>query len=49
MIHTGNLSYLNKVHREKYGTWKYWMKILKVCSNGKYTVMFVEKENETKT
>lgn len=48
MIHTGNLSYLNSVHR-KYGVWKYTMTTLKRWSDGKMTVMFKEKEDETKT
>ena len=45
MIHTGNLSYLNKVHRS-YGVWKYTMVTLKHWSDGKMTVEFREKENE---
>ena len=48
MIHSGNLSYLNSVHR-KYGVWKYNMFVLKQWSNGKMTVIFKEKEDETKT
>ena len=42
MIHSGNLSYLNSVHR-KYGVWKYNMFMLKQWSNGKMTVEFREK------
>lgn len=42
MIHSGNLSYLNSVHR-KYGVWKYYMHTLKQWSDGKYTVEFREK------
>jgi hypothetical protein len=48
MIHTGNLSYLNKVHRQ-YGVWKYNMYLLRQWSDGKMTVQFKEKEDETKT
>jgi hypothetical protein len=48
MIHTGNLSYLNKVHRS-YGVWKFNMFLLKKWSDGKMTVEFREKEDETKT
>lgn len=47
MIHSGNLSYLNAVHR-KYGVYKYWMKLLKNWSDGKMTVEFIRNENETK-
>ena len=46
MIHSGNLSYLNKLHKQ-YGIWKYSMKVLKVWSDSKYTVLFQEKLNET--
>jgi len=42
MIHSGNLSYLNKVHRS-YGVWKYRMHILKCWSDGKMTVQFIAK------
>lgn len=42
MIHSGTITYLNKVHREKYG-YKYFMKTLRQWSDGKYTVMFVLK------
>lgn len=45
LIHTGNLSYLNRVHRN-YGVHRYWMKLLKRWPNGKTTVEFVERENE---
>jgi hypothetical protein len=49
LIHTGNLSYLNRVHRN-YGVHRYWMKLLKHWSDGKTTVEFMErKEDETKT
>ena len=48
MIHSGNLSYLNSVHR-KYGVWKYNMFMLKQWSDGKMTVEFREKESETNT
>ena len=48
MIHSGTLSYLNSVHR-KYGVWKYYMHTLKQWSDGKYTVEFREKKDETKT
>ena len=48
LIHSGNLSYLNKVHRG-YGTHRYWMKLLKQWTDGKMTVEFMEKEDETKT
>ena len=47
-IHSGTLSYLNKVHRS-YGVWQYYMHTLKQWSDGKYTVEFREKESETKT
>jgi hypothetical protein len=47
-IHSGNLSYLNRVHKE-YGVWKYNMFMLKKWSDGKMTVEFREKEDETKT
>ena len=43
MIHSGTLSYLNKVHRS-YGVWKYTMVTLKRWSDGKMTVMFKVKE-----
>lgn len=48
LIHTGNLSYLNKVHRG-YGIYRYWMKQLRQWPDGKMTVEFMEKEDETKT
>jgi hypothetical protein len=48
MIHRGTISYLNSVHR-KYGVWKYDMYTLKRWSDGKMTVIFKEKEDETKT
>ena len=47
-IHSGTLSYLNKVHRS-YGVWQYYMHTLKQWSDGKYTVEFRAKEDETKT
>jgi len=47
-IHSGNMSYLNRVHKE-YGVWKYNMFMLKKWSDGKMTVEFREKEDETKT
>jgi hypothetical protein len=43
MLHTGNLSYLNKVHREQYGVNKYWMKTIRRWSDKKFTVMFIKK------
>jgi hypothetical protein len=43
-VHTGNISYLGKLHRERYGTKKYWMKMLKQWSDGKMTVQFVKRE-----
>ncbi len=46
LIHSGNLSYLNKVHRG-YGTHRYWMKYIKRWADGKITVEFIERENET--
>jgi hypothetical protein len=46
MIHSGTLSYLNKVHREKYGVHQYWMKTLRRWSGNKYTVMFVKQDQE---
>lgn len=46
MIHTGTISYLNSVHR-KYGVWKYNMLTLKRWSDGKMTVEFRKKEDET--
>jgi hypothetical protein len=46
MIHTGTISYLNSVHR-KYGVWKYDMYTLKRWPNGKMTVEFRKKEDET--
>ena len=48
MIHTGSISYLNSIHR-KYGVWKYDMFTLKRWSDGKMTVMFRKKEDETNT
>lgn len=42
-IHSGNLSYLNNVHR-KYGRTNYYMVMLKVWPNGKFTVGFKPKE-----
>lgn len=45
-IHSGTLSYLNRVHR-KYGVWKYNMFMVKCWPDGKMTVIFKEKENET--
>jgi len=42
MIHSGTLSYLNKVHRS-YGVWEYRMHTLKCWSDGKYTVQFIAK------
>lgn len=50
MIHSGTLSYLNKVHREKYGVHKYWMHTIRQWADGKYTVQFIlkkEHQNET--
>lgn len=44
MIHSGTLSYLNKVHCQKYGVHKYYMKTIRQWSDGKFTVMFVRKE-----
>lgn len=45
-IHSGNLSYLTKVHRTKYGVYKYWMKQLKSWSDGKMTVEFIPYEKK---
>ena len=45
-IRSGSLSYLTKVHKEL-GIWNYSMKILRKWSDGKYTVMFERKENES--
>lgn len=45
-IHSGNLSYLNRVHKQ-YGIFKYWMRVLNVWSDGKMTVEFVRREDET--
>lgn len=48
MTHTGNLSYLNSLHR-KYGIWEYNMYILKKWCDGKMTVEFIKigrKEDE---
>lgn len=42
MIHTGTISYLNKIHKQ-YGVHKYWIKTLKVWCDGKHTVEFVKK------
>jgi hypothetical protein len=44
-IHSGSMSYLNKLHKQ-YGVFKFNMKILKKWSDDKYTVSFEEKENE---
>ena len=48
LIHSGNISYLNKVHKQ-YGVYKYNMYMLKQWSDGKMTVEFREKEDETQT
>jgi hypothetical protein len=42
-IHSGNLSYLNRIHRQ-YGIFKYNMFVLKNWSDGKMTVEFRLKE-----
>lgn len=47
-IHSGNLSYLNRVHKQ-YGTHAYNMYLLKKWSDGKLTVEFRKKEDETQT
>lgn len=47
-IHSGNMSYLNKVHKQ-YGVHTYNMYMLKTWSDGKITVEFRKKEDETKT
>ncbi len=47
-IHSGNLSYLNRVHKQ-YGTHTYNMYLLKKWSDGKLTVEFRKKEDETQT
>ncbi len=41
MIHSGTLSYLTRLHKNKYGKHKYWMKHLKTWSDGKWTVEFI--------
>ncbi len=41
MIHSGTLSYLARLHKNKYGKHKYWMKHLKTWSDGKWTVEFI--------
>lgn len=46
-IHSGNLSYLNRVHKQ-YDIFKFNMFLLKQWSDGKMTVEFREKD-ETKT
>ena len=46
-IHSGNLSYLNRVHRQ-YGIFNYNMFLLKQWSDGKMTVEF-RKKDETET
>lgn len=45
MIHSGTLSYLNRLHRQ-YGIWKYSMYVIKRWSDGKLTVEFRKKEDE---
>lgn len=45
-VRSGSLSYLCNVHKQL-GIWKYSMKVLRKWSDGKYTVLFEEKENET--
>jgi hypothetical protein len=45
-VRSGSLSYLCNVHKQL-GIWKYSMKVLRKWSDGKYTVLFEEKQNET--
>jgi len=45
-IHSGNLSYLTRLHKTKYGGRKYWMKSLKWWADGKITVEFIPYETE---
>jgi len=45
MIHSGTISYLNKVHR-KYGIWEYDMFMLNQWPDGKMTVEFRKKEDK---
>jgi hypothetical protein len=47
-VRSGSLSYLVGVHKEL-GIWKYTMRILRKWSDGKYTVLFEEKQNEIET
>jgi len=46
MQHTGFLNYLNRLH-SKYGRAKYNMYLVSVAANGRWTVEFKEKQNET--
>ncbi len=46
MRHTGFLNYLTRLHR-KLGRDKYEMYLVSVAENGRWTVDFKEKQNET--
>lgn len=46
MRHTGFLNYLNRLHR-KYGRDRYAMYLIETADNGRMTVEFKEKQNET--
>jgi hypothetical protein len=46
MRHTGFLNYLNRLH-SKYGRDKYNMYLVATADNGRMTVEFREKTNET--
>lgn len=43
-IHSGKLDYLVRLHKEL-GIWRYKMTVLRHWSDGRYTVLFEEKEN----
>jgi hypothetical protein len=45
-IHSGNLSYLTRLHKTKYGSRKFWMKFLTQWVDGKITVEFIPYETE---
>jgi hypothetical protein len=47
MIHSGTLSYLTRLHKNKYGMHKYWMKYLNIWSDGKCTVEFIPYGQES--
>lgn len=47
-VRSGSLSYLNQVHKQL-GIWTYTMQIIRKWSDGKYTVLFQEKDDEAQT